>query len=107
MRCAGWVATRSPGIPNCSLVFFFASRRRNTRCLSDWSSDVLLFRSDRDLDGFARLRVFGGQVAKPDVPVQGWRRRAAGNPARRRAIEKHFVAVAANAAPKHLKAHQF
>src|SRR5205814_3346442 len=24
---------------------FFSSRRRHTRCLSDWSSDVLLFRS--------------------------------------------------------------
>src|SRR5437899_5963395 len=25
--------------------FFFSSRRRHTRCLSDWSSDVCLFRS--------------------------------------------------------------
>src|SRR5262245_66435623 len=24
----------------CSLVFFCSSRRRHTRCLSDWSSDV-------------------------------------------------------------------
>src|SRR5205814_6811758 len=24
----------------CVLVFFFSSRRRHTRCLSDWSSDV-------------------------------------------------------------------
>src|SRR5258705_1550425 len=24
----------------CSLLFFFSSRRRHTRCLSDWSSDV-------------------------------------------------------------------
>src|SRR5205814_6619829 len=24
----------------CSFVFFFSSRRRHTRCLSDWSSDV-------------------------------------------------------------------
>src|SRR5262245_63975670 len=24
----------------CSLCFFFSSRRRHTRCLSDWSSDV-------------------------------------------------------------------
>src|SRR5262245_62971508 len=24
----------------CSLIFFFSSRRRHTRCLSDWSSDV-------------------------------------------------------------------
>src|SRR5205814_5276742 len=27
------------------LIFFFSSRRRHTRCLSDWSSDVVLFRS--------------------------------------------------------------
>src|SRR5262245_62498415 len=25
---------------NSTLVFFFSSRRRHTRCLSDWSSDV-------------------------------------------------------------------
>src|SRR5262245_65282506 len=24
----------------CDLFFFFSSRRRHTRCLSDWSSDV-------------------------------------------------------------------
>src|SRR5258705_12076836 len=24
----------------CSVFFFFSSRRRHTRCLSDWSSDV-------------------------------------------------------------------
>src|ERR1039458_6084784 len=24
----------------CALCFFFSSRRRHTRCLSDWSSDV-------------------------------------------------------------------
>src|SRR5205814_6370260 len=24
----------------CSRLFFFSSRRRHTRCLSDWSSDV-------------------------------------------------------------------
>src|SRR5205814_4535661 len=24
----------------CSVYFFFSSRRRHTRCLSDWSSDV-------------------------------------------------------------------
>src|SRR5262245_64635399 len=25
---------------SCSIIFFFSSRRRHTRCLSDWSSDV-------------------------------------------------------------------
>src|SRR5437899_12813377 len=29
------------GVSSCCLcVFFFSSRRRHTRCLSDWSSDV-------------------------------------------------------------------
>src|ERR1035438_10679766 len=27
------------------LIFFFSSRRRHTRCLSDWSSGHVLFRS--------------------------------------------------------------
>src|SRR5262245_64601469 len=43
------------------LFFFFSSRRRHTRCLSDWSSDVCS--SDlgqhqlaRDIDGFACAR---------------------------------------------------
>src|SRR5436853_6699920 len=27
-------------------MFVFSSRRRHTRCLSDWSSDVVLFRSN-------------------------------------------------------------
>src|SRR5262245_66326320 len=31
----------------CSIIFFFSSRRRHTRCLSDWSSDVCS--SDLDL----------------------------------------------------------
>src|SRR5437899_12299200 len=30
------------------MMFFFSSRRRHTRCLSDWSSDVC----SSDLDGF-------------------------------------------------------
>src|SRR5438045_9722806 len=34
------------------LFFFFSSRRRHTRCLSDWSSDVCS--SDLLCDGWAR-----------------------------------------------------
>src|ERR1035441_10824545 len=30
----------SVGVVLCFLCFFFSSRRRHTRCLSDWSSDV-------------------------------------------------------------------
>src|SRR5215212_10591153 len=29
-----------PSATPCFLFFFFSSRRRHTRCLSDWSSDV-------------------------------------------------------------------
>src|SRR5258705_9960633 len=46
-----------------NLVFFFSSRRRHTRCLSDWSSDVCssdLLEHDAarvrpPVDGFERL----------------------------------------------------
>src|SRR5258705_10168442 len=31
------------------LFFFFSSRRRHTRCLSDWSFRRVLFRSEREL----------------------------------------------------------
>src|SRR5438045_4893112 len=34
----------------CMWLFFFSSRRRHTRCLSDWSSDVCS--SDLDIDPF-------------------------------------------------------
>src|SRR5262245_64229452 len=35
------ISSRSPTIPSTALCsFFFSSRRRHTRCLSDWSSDV-------------------------------------------------------------------
>src|SRR5437899_5311853 len=36
-------------------MFFFSSRRRHTRCLSDWSSDVC----SSDLDGLAFLATVG------------------------------------------------
>src|SRR5476649_2073715 len=32
--------TRLPGLSTSSQIFFFSSRRRHTRSLSDWSSDV-------------------------------------------------------------------
>src|SRR5205814_7351980 len=40
--------------PGSSTVFFFSSRRRHTRCLSDWSSDVCSSDLGIDLTG-ARL----------------------------------------------------
>src|SRR5437899_5221261 len=37
------LGTRALAERDCgSLLFFFSSRRRHTRCLSDWSSDVAL-----------------------------------------------------------------
>src|SRR5258705_8738961 len=49
---------------NLILIFFFSSRRRHTRCLSDWSSDVCS--SDLDLgpeggDG-------GGEIVTAGTP---------------------------------------
>src|SRR5437899_9696322 len=38
--------------------FFFSSRRRHTRCLSDWSSDVCS--SDLVLDGKGQIAAGGG-----------------------------------------------
>src|ERR1035438_1539648 len=38
------------------MFFFFSSRRRHTRCLSDWSSDVC----SSDLDRRAFLKLAGG-----------------------------------------------
>src|SRR5262245_64016846 len=39
--------------------FFFSSRRRHTRCLSDWSSDVC----SSDLTGMHRVEPRGGPIA--------------------------------------------
>src|SRR5438045_8394252 len=48
----------------CYFVFFFSSRRRHTRCLSDWSSDVCS--SDLDaVDDYAKQR----RVGRRDVDV--------------------------------------
>src|SRR5262245_63014014 len=35
-----FVLTRGLSVPFCGHSFFFSSRRRHTRCVSDWSSDV-------------------------------------------------------------------
>src|SRR5262245_63159446 len=45
--------------PLCDFLFFFSSRRRHTRCLSDWSSDVC----SSDLIGS------GGLSHEPPVPT--------------------------------------
>src|SRR5258705_4824422 len=48
-------STSSPASATYSACFFFSSRRRHTRCLSDWSSDVcssdLVRRHDQDVGG--------------------------------------------------------
>src|SRR5262245_62892094 len=50
------------------VFFFFSSRRRHTRCLSDWSSDVCssdlrqLRRHSRESPGERTLRSRGGRV---------------------------------------------
>src|SRR5260221_1145656 len=40
VRCCRPVAPRRPQLTQCVLLFFFSSRRRHTRSLCDWSSDV-------------------------------------------------------------------
>src|SRR5262245_66086508 len=45
------------------ILFFFSSRRRHTRCLSDWSSDVC------SSDLAARPQM--GQAAPADLPDRG------------------------------------
>src|SRR5438045_8213404 len=44
------------------LSFFFSSRRRHTRCLSDWSSDVCSSDLIRDLEELRR-RISGPKAA--------------------------------------------
>src|SRR5205814_4223404 len=64
MRVTGWIA---PG------YFFFSSRRRHTRCLSDWSSDVCY--SDLDVD-LAVAHLGGVERREPhdELSVLGTRR---------------------------------
>src|SRR5205814_2718217 len=45
------------------IVFFFSSRRRHTRCLSDWSSDVC----SSDLRNRAAVSRCAGSLARPLV----------------------------------------
>src|SRR5205814_3464715 len=47
--------------------FFFSSRRRHTRCLSDWSSDVC----SSDLLSWKNLRI-GGERGGPATDVPAW-----------------------------------
>src|SRR5262245_65730476 len=42
--------------------FFFSSRRRHTRCLSDWSSDVCS--SDLEAEGFAKPVTIAREAAR-------------------------------------------
>src|ERR1035441_10831878 len=54
-----------------ALFFFFSSRRRHTRCLSDWSSDVCssdLPASVPETDTAIRLRAAGGSLRRAPGP---------------------------------------
>src|SRR5207245_3237216 len=46
-----------------TLMFFFSSRRRHTRCYRDWSSDVC----SSDLEGFVPM----SQLGIPDIQNPG------------------------------------
>src|ERR1039457_4752481 len=62
--------------------------------------------TDHDLNRLAGMRVGDRQITEPDVLTQAWRGRTAGYPSRRRALDPHFVAVAADAPAAHFEAHQ-
>src|SRR5262245_63533472 len=54
----------------CVFYFFFSSRRRHTRCLSDWSSDVCS--SDLRLEQQVAVdRVLDGVLQPADVHLAG------------------------------------
>src|SRR5205814_4924328 len=61
-----------------SVYFFFSSRRRHTRCLSDWSSDVCssdLQNSESEQKHSAGGRTFaGGNHGRREGPLPGYRR---------------------------------
>src|SRR5437899_7072738 len=51
-----------------TIFFFFSSRRRHTRCLSDWSSDVCssdLFGDIQDVDVIAEASPVRRQIVRP------------------------------------------
>src|SRR5262245_63760339 len=50
---------------SCSYFFFFSSRRRHTRCLSDWSSDVCSSDLAQDLEDVSRKPVIIEHLTKP------------------------------------------
>src|SRR6266496_1567792 len=53
-----------------STMFFFSSRRRHTRSLRDWSSDVCFFRSAVELGRQQPVQTFGlGLLALCAVPL--------------------------------------
>src|ERR1035441_10752618 len=54
---------RKTPFSRCTLVFFFSSRRRHTRCLSDWSSDVCSSDLGNTPGGFRKA------VKPPEVSV--------------------------------------
>src|SRR5205814_4312637 len=55
-----------------SIVFFFSSRRRHTRCLSDWSSDVCS--SDLASRRFARFTQATSKI-NPTMPARTYKGR--------------------------------
>src|SRR5947199_1755238 len=56
-------------------LFFFSSRRRHTRCLSDWSSDVCSSDLPDDINGLIQaagiLTAHGGMTSHAAVVARG------------------------------------
>src|SRR5437879_6790697 len=71
--CSTCILLRKLAILLCSLFFFFSSRRRHTRYIGDWSSDVC----SSDLEGheLAEILKWGGrdygQLVTLDIPGAG------------------------------------
>src|SRR5438045_7034345 len=84
------------------MSFFFSSRRRHTRCLSDWSSDVC----SSDLAGAARVRRGARPLSGPadsaesaDVSVAA--PAAAATPKRRFRLKRLLVGALAIRSEEH------
>src|SRR5438045_7587705 len=66
------------------LFFFFSSRRRHTRCLSDWSSDVC----SSDLRSGCSSARNTNPIERYSSPNFGWERRNSDRSARKRKIPR-------------------
>src|SRR5262249_59410421 len=72
------ICTYCAPLVSCSFVFFFSSRRRHTRLVSDWSSDVCS--SDLGASWFNQMYRLSADMIKPGCSLRDLlqRRKAVG-----------------------------